>query len=316
MNKAIIYVCLVFCISGIFLSSLLYDPLARAFTILASLVGIVVLFFSARSRDTQQALENQRLDEVRKGELIREIGANRFVLKVRGASGICIGLFFFILAGLVFWPSPQSIGPILGGSVSLLTGILFTITAFPRIGRPVLELSSSGITIPEYGRIPWSEVDGIDMMEHRYRGSILSHTLIFHVPGLDRYIIQFVAYQSFIFPFRSHVGQQQVRVMLRRTSERPNVILDLSRELLNRATGRNLGWSAVLTENENEAYRRIQNSLKVTGDLLQNAGKAAENKDFKAMEQFAGKLEAEQRQLEGKFANLRRTSDVRQRKQH
>jgi hypothetical protein len=132
---------------------------------------------------------------------------------------------------------------------------------------------------------------------------------------LARYLNQFVAYQSFLFPFRSRVGQQQVRVMLRRTSERPNVILELSRELLYRATGRNHGWSAVLTENENEAYRRIQDSLKVTGDLLQHAGKAAENKDFKAMEHFAGNLETEQRQFEGEFAKLRSTSDLRRRKQ-
>lgn len=185
-----------------------------------------------------QALENQRPEEQRKGELIRDIGATGFVLKVHGPSGICIGLLLFIVAGLIFWPSPHDIKPLLGGAVSLLMGILFTVTAFPRIGRPVLELSISGISTPEYGHIPWSKVEGVDMVENSYRGKILSHTLIFHIPELDRYLNQFVAYQGFIYPFRSQVAKQQVRVMLRRSSEHPNVILDLSKELLNRDTDR------------------------------------------------------------------------------
>jgi len=312
MIKTAINICLTFCIFGVFVSCMLHHPVARAFGILASVAGIAVLYVADRRREKRQAFETHRINEQRTRELMRRYGAGPVILQVYCPSGTFPGLLVFVMGVMVLWKLPHDAVPVLFGAASLITGALSILTGVKKIGQPALELCNNGFSTPGYGFLPWFEVDGISLIELSYRRITSNHVLVFHVPRLAHYLNQFGAFQSFFFLFSR---KRQVGVVLRKASEHPDVIRDLSRELLKRATGRDFPWSAVLSEKENEAYGRIHESLKSTGHFMREVASAHESRDYQSLEKLLESTKDKQKQLDQDLKEVQRAGHERHRKE-
>lgn len=314
MNKPIVYSGLLCCVAGFFAALLIPEPVAKVCAMAASVVGIVALYCFDRSRERRQRQEKLRLDGLRKSTLLVKMENPGFVLEVFGSTGLGISLLLIMLGVLTLLFLRGEIVPPLVGSFLILMGGMLVAMAAQKVGKPLLQLSRTGIDCPDHGRIPWREISGVDMMETHYRGMVLNHLLVFHVPNLSRYISQFAWYQKFLFRLRPRSAVQRIVVNLNKPSEQPNVVLDVCRELLRQATGRNHAWSLWLSGDENEAFLRFQESSRKTEDLARAAEKAFTTNDVKAIERIAGEMETERRRCDREFERLQAASASRVRK--
>ena len=72
-------------------------------------------------------------------------------------------------------------------AVLLAGGLLALTRLLPVVGRPALELSAVGVTLPLYGRIAWRDISGIHLMVARSRGGRpVNFSLVFRVADVAR----------------------------------------------------------------------------------------------------------------------------------
>jgi hypothetical protein len=308
------------CIVGFLLSGAISDTLTRRFVAVSFLVGIAAVFIVDGLHARRRSIEGKKLEGPRAEELIDLSKTKGFELKVTGSSGLAYGLFFLIFAALFCLPIYRDVsivkGTIMafGGVMMFLFGVHATFWFIPRVNRPVLVLKDGGFETPEFGFVPWLEVTGIDLVAISHKGSVVAHHLVFHVPGLARFRSQFKWYQAVIFGVLPRASKEKVRVLLNKTSEPPGVISTLAHELMERTTGKDYLWRADVSDKENEAYRRVQDSLKKNEELLQRFEESVRKNDMEAVEQVARTATKGRNYLDPEVQAIKSADEGRRRK--
>jgi len=154
------------------------------------------------------------------------------------------------------WPHPAVV---LAAIVFIGLGAIGLALYPPRFGRPVLRLSGTGLWAPSFGVIPWESVRGISLFEVRARGSVTFRFLCLSVPDLARFAEKFGPLNRLRYRLQRLVmrGVPQVRILLRHTSEAPEVIVDLAKALWRKRTGRSYDWDARFSDEENAALQGL-----------------------------------------------------------
>ncbi len=289
MNRFIAYLLLFICVIGFFGAGMILNTFARTVVILAFFLGIIAVFVVDRMIAWRRELEKERMEGARYEEVIGNIESTGAVLKVTisSASGLWAGFFFLIFGLLCCLPIHDGALMILGAAICFLLAFHSFIVAIPKTGRPALVLSSSGFETPEYGFIPWVEVDGIHLLPIMDLDELVRYDIIFHVPGLVRYRHQFRYYQALLFPISSKSCKKSIRVNLLESSEQPNVIRNIAEDLLKKSSGRDYVWDATLSEKENEAYGRLYELFRKDADLLKRFKEAVRSGDEHNIGQLA-----------------------------
>lgn len=314
MRKTVAYILLIFCVIGFFAAGMILNPISRTVVMLAFFAGMISVFVVDGLLARRRQQEKMRMEGNRCEEVIRDIESTGTNFKVTASSGIWIGCFFLICGLLFCLPIDRGILIILVRAMCFLLAFHAFMIAVPRIGRPVLVLSIPGFETPEFGFIPWFEVDGVDLVALTSKGCVVGHYLVFHVPGLARYRHQFRSYQILLFPLRAKSCKEQLRVMLNGASDQPNVIRYVADELLKSSSGREYVWSSFVSEKENEAYGRLHELFKTDGGLLLRFKEAVRNKDGTAIEQLVRMAAKGDISIDQELQTIKAANEARQRR--
>jgi hypothetical protein len=195
------------------MSGMIFNSTIRYSVASAFFIGFIIIFIvdGVRAKHTfDKNVKNENQVE----DVIRDISNSDQTFRVTCPSGIGLGMFIMIISALLFFSFNSDLLDKSFGTVMILFGFHSVLAAIPRIGRPVLILNKSGFDTPEYGLIPWDEVELIKLTTKK-----IAHVPIFsfhfHVPNLDRYRHQFGNYQAFLFQFHSKTSKKIATVTLR-----------------------------------------------------------------------------------------------------
>jgi hypothetical protein len=290
------------------------NTFARTVVMLAFFAGMIAVFYIESMISRRHELEKERMEGARYDEVIGNIESIGAVLKVSAssASGIWTAFFFLIFGLLCCLPIYDGGSMILGGAFCFLLAFHSFMVVIPRVGRPVLVLGRSGFETPEYGFIPWFEVDGIHLLPIIWWGELVSHDIVFHVPGLARYRHQFSSYQALLFRISSKLCKNRIRVKLLEASEQPTVIRNVADDLLQKSSGREYVWSASVSDKENEVYGRLQELFKKDADLLKRFKEAARNEDEHIIEHLTQLAAQERISVDEDLILLKTAKEARQ----
>jgi len=266
MNKTFKWLSLFGCIIGFFMSGMIFDNTIRTIVALGFFLGIVTVFIvdglcamriqkekqseaKQRVENVLQCIENteSNLKVINKEKLTEEhqiveasprnIDDSLSDFKVTCPSGIDLGLFIFMLGSLSVMALNSGVIELLFGTVMILLGGHLILTAIPRMeSGSVLILTRIGFKTPEYGLIPWAEVNGIALGRNTFDNITAFDFIVFDVPTLNSYRKQFHFYTAFIFALRSKTSRNKASVILRDANELPNVIINVAEELMKKAT--------------------------------------------------------------------------------
>lgn len=208
------------------------------------------------------------------------------LLTIHGQSGILDGLGIIAFGVLSLYFASHGVILLISGIILLIFGLLLLLLAIPQVGKPILRLSREGFETPGFGFIPWNYVQGIDKQEREHRGIKFSPILTFYVPDLKMFGSQFHGIH------RLFSNKNRISLILRHTDMKPDAILSVARQLWTERTGFDHTWSAYSSDEVNEAYRRISETMKRERALLDSCWKAAEDKNNLKVENVLQQVES------------------------
>jgi hypothetical protein len=91
----------------------------------------------------------------------------------------------------------------------------------------------------------------------------VSNTVIFLVPLLTKDIAHYAWFFRFLYAFRTQAGKQRFFVMLKNTSEFPEVIHAVLQYLWHRQTGRHHSWNPNMSDEFNRAMREVSEATEL-----------------------------------------------------
>jgi hypothetical protein len=148
-------------------------------------------------------------------------------------------------------------------------GALVLLSALSSAGKPKLTLSRGGFRTPFGPFISWSEVEGIHLRANQARGRVMSHSLMVRMPRLPQRIAEFSFFYRLVHQFRRGMGKETFHVVLRKTSQPPDLVYQLARSLWSRSTGRHYDWEPDMSPEFNEALRHPSDAgARLIGDEL------------------------------------------------
>jgi hypothetical protein len=110
---------------------------------------------------------------------------------------------------------------------------------------PVLRISRDALESPVFGKLPWNEIDGIELSEAEMRGIYFQHRLHLSIMRLPSLVPQMHPAtrlkQKLLSLFRANA---HLRLRLKRPSEMPKVILTLCQRLSSEYTRNRTSMSA------------------------------------------------------------------------
>ncbi len=224
---------LLVCVIGFFMSGMIFNTIIRYSVASIFFVGFIIIFVFDGMRATQ-AFETNAINENQREGVIRDICDSGQVVKVTCPSGVGLGMFLMVFSALIFFTFNPDMWAKSFGTVMFLLSIHCVLVSIARIGRPALVLNRTGFETPEFGLIPWEEVERINLTAKNIEGTGIFQ-FYFHIPNLYRYRRQFWSYQAFLFQFRSKTSKKIAIVVLRDANERPAVIHNIAETLMKRA---------------------------------------------------------------------------------
>jgi hypothetical protein len=170
-------------------------------------------------------------------------------------------LFIFLSGGgsawLGFHVTPINWKLVLGGFVLLGMVVLSSPSVLIGIGKSALVLSRSGFETPIDGLISWQYVEGIYLQVVTTRG-VRSYSLILRVPEYAKAVASIHWVQRWLALFGLGAFRRGLlSVSLKGGQDQPETIEAVARHLWKTATGRDYVWNPNMSQEANDAYRRM-----------------------------------------------------------
>lgn len=218
----------------------------------ALLAILLAVFWRARALRGLREQEEANSAE-HHAALKREVLVSGGAIAINGATGLWPWLAAVVFDAALVSGAVSTHGIVLVPAAALVTLALVPVSLLllPTIGKPVLTLTREGAQPAGYGVLPWSAVHGIDLTRIYGRGRVISHVLHLFVPDLRAHLSGahgFIRLLHSILRYRRF--STIVAVRLRGTSESPELVERLCRDLLKAATNRDPIWSSYLSADE------------------------------------------------------------------
>lgn len=235
-------------------------------SLLALVLGAAVValaYFSDRRRqrrvdERKRAAMQDRVEELTRrswgpGASLQVPGSVRFVML--GFSLAAVGAGSLYMGAIA---AQHDVMLIVIGMGFLLLATLVLPRALAGIGHPVLELTAAGFATPLNGRIAWREVSGIFLSAISQRGGTPSFSLMFRVKQFARVAPRIHWTDHLLAAFRlGALARGVVTVALPASMEKPEAVCAVARLLWKQATGNDYDWNPRMSEQFNEASKRI-----------------------------------------------------------
>lgn len=174
------------------------------------------------------------------------------LLVALGAGGIYVGM-----AG-----EKQDLLVTACGSFFLGIGVLLLGRASGGLGRPALELTTSGITTSLNGRIAWRDISGIFLWTIALRSGRKSYRFMVRVNDFARSAERVHWTDRLLAAFGlGALVKGVVSVALPASKEDPQAIYALARRLWKQATGNDYAWNPTMSSEYNEASQRLGTAM-------------------------------------------------------
>lgn len=235
------------------------------FHVAAILLGfgmIGVAYFSDQRRERWKK-EKRSADIARRiAELTQAPWDSHKTLKLDGNHWLAVGLMLGgftsslaihkgITSDAVHWQW------VLGGAFFLALIAIALPRSLASLGKPVCELDRNGFAVPIHGRIPWREVSGIDLYQFTHRGMTTS-ILLFRVARYQHVVANIHWTERVLALFGlGAIARGIVGVRLTTSRENPETVYAVARFLWKQATGHDYNWNPMLTNEYNEAAKRM-----------------------------------------------------------
>lgn len=163
--------------------------------------------------------------------------------------------------------------------------------------NPALQLSVQGIVTPIHGRIPWSEITGIDLYKQNNKGFI-SYFLHFRVEQY-RKVVKDIHWTEHVLGLIGLGAMRRgyITVRIKDKNEQPETIYAVARFLWKQATNSDYMWSPLLSDATNTAARNIGLTMGVHQDA---------DRLYQRIKSEPQKMLDEMKQMEKDFSVLRK----------
>src|SRR5262249_27472539 len=173
-----------------------------------------------------------------------------------------VSLFGIAAALVLIWAIASARVEISVLAASLLCfASYFLLAVVPSIGKPKLTLTRAGFTSPLTPFIAWEDIDGMFLNKiPSRRTNATSYGLMFRVSTLPQNISRYALFHRMGYRLRSAARKDQLGVILKDTTEHPEVIYGLARLLWTERTGRNHDWNPNMSADYNAALRQVSDA--------------------------------------------------------
>jgi hypothetical protein len=240
------------------------SPVPGITTIVVGIAGVALAYRYSARRKERQKVSYDTAAQARYEQLVTQAQDPAFRLEIQGASGL--GIFLpLILGGVAFGGlgvEKHSVFGIALGVVLFLLGLAGSIKVLPALGKPKLTLTATGLQTPGLPFVAWEEVEGLSLRENRHRGRLVAYSLIFLVPSLSSHMATAAPVERWFWALRGQARRSHLHVMLGASSEPPEAVYQLARNLWSARTGKTHGWHADLPEKVNAAMRGLDVDMK------------------------------------------------------
>jgi hypothetical protein len=235
---------------------------SRVSPVLFGLGLIVLAFFSDRRRERR--VNEKRSSDIagRIAELTRAPWHSRQTLQIHRSPWTAVGLMlggfasaWAIHKGITSVPVVWKL--VLGGSLFLALAAVALARSLAGPGKPACELDRNGFVTPFHGPIPWREVSGIYLQQFTHRGTTTS-ILFFRVERF-RHIAADIHWSERLFALfgLGALRRGVIGVQLKGSEEDPETVHAVARFLWKQATGLDHQWNPMLSDDYNEAAKRV-----------------------------------------------------------
>lgn len=265
-------------------------------------VGAVITYFaySMDNRREKSVLEQRgREIKVRVEALTKAPWKTGTLFEVKaGSTNVLIALLMLAASVLFAYSSVSETEPKWGmfaGSVFVSAFVLFAlIRILPGLGKPALVLSIRGFQTPLHGIVSWREVGGINLQQITIRG-YTTNTLTFQVENYAKAVTRIHWTERVLGFFGLGVSKRKVvPVLLNGASEDPETVYSIARHLWQQNTGMNHEWNPMLSNEFNQAARRVHEFMDRYKDPNASAEGILSDPDraLKEVEQFRQDMDA------------------------
>ena len=245
------------------------DPLIAVPVLTGAVAGGAWLYKRDRRRDGEIERTSSADSEKRYRELSMRASAPGFELIITGSANATPALTIVLLGGVAFvWAIAHTmVAGFIAAAVLLSFATFFLLASIPSIGKPKLTLAKSGFATPLTPFISWEDVDGVFFQKVAGRRSgVTYYGIVFRVTTLPRNISRFGLFHRLIFRLRTAAKKDHLFVMLKDTSEYPEVIYRLARLLWTERTGRGHDWNPNMSDDYNAALRQVSEAARRAKD--------------------------------------------------
>jgi len=264
--------------------------------------GAAITYFAYsmdRRREKTVEAQNGKKIELRIEALAKTPWKNGKSLEVKtGSTNVLIALLILAASVLFAYSSASAPEPRWGmliGSVLFSAFVLFAlIRILPSMGKPALVLNIHGFKTPLHGIIPWREVGGINLQQITLRGST-TNTLSFQVENYAKVTKCIHWTERVLAVFGLGVLKHKViPVLLNSASEEPKTVYAIASLLWQQNTGMNHEWNPMLSNEVNQAARRVHEFMDRYKDPNTSAADILSDPDkaVKEVEQFRQDMDA------------------------
>jgi len=247
-------------------------PLTAWLPLAVGVAAVTLAYFSDRHRERRKQARERAAVRRSVDELARRPWQAGASLKVYGAARhVLLGVLVTAVgAGIVYVGAIEAkldAMPFIGGVV-LLSGLLVLSRALPGLGHPVIELTATDFITPLNGPIAWCHVSGICLHEVTGRGGAKNYWLKFRVKQFARVAPRIHWTDHLLAVCRlGALAKGVVSGGLPGSTPPPEAVRAAARQLWKQATGHDYEWNPLMSEEYNEAMKRI-------GEFSATAGEA------------------------------------------
>jgi len=204
---------------------------------------------SEASRERAAEIEQRRF-----AELSALAVSPQFELPVHGSAQVFLGVGAIGIAACLFLVGGTPITAL--GTIVLAGAACLLLHTGPTLGKPRLVVTAAGFRLPHGPLVSWQLVEGIWLEQNRHNQQVIAHKLLFYVPTLPDWISRFPWFMKLLYPLRTRQGKRRLAAVLANSSEDPEVVYRLARQLWKQSTGRDYPWFPDMKEEVAAAYRQ------------------------------------------------------------